>query len=166
MDKDTLKLYRKRYIPDEVVCLCGGTDRPSDTILELSDTLLVTSWKTLHPRMDFSGAVSAFFLDKGWKVSRIVDAEDNLVKWYCDIVDYVIDEENNSIICEDLLFDVVVLPNGKYKVLDCDEAATALEQGMITEQQMLRALRSLHELLEVIYHDRFDRVQAVVEGYL
>ena len=65
---------------------------------------------------------------------------------------------------KDLLFDVVVYPNGNLRVLDCDEAAEAKEKGLITEAQLLRGLRSMNELLYTIYHGRFDRLQAVVEG--
>ena len=46
-----------------------------------------------------------------------------------------------------------------------DEAAEAYENGLITGDQLCSALRSLHELLEVVYHDRFDRLQAVINEY-
>lgn len=159
MDRSTLKLFRRRYIPDEF------KELSSDEILLLTDDLMITKWKTLHPRMDFSGAVSAFFINEGWKISRIVDNEGNLTYWYCDIIDIIKDEEANSITYEDLLFDVVVFPNGKYRVLDSDEAAQAFEEGLITKEQLISALRSMHELLEVVYHDRFDRLQAIIEKY-
>ena len=159
MTSENLKLYRRRYIPDELINLAN------DEILRFDDEYLVTRWKTLHPRTDFSGGVSVFFLKEGWKVSKILDKEGNLNYWYCDIVDFVIDEAAGTLTYEDLLFDVVVYPNGKYKVLDCDEAAEAFAQGLITKEQLTHALKSMHELLEVIYHARFDRLQAVVDSY-
>lgn len=158
MNIEGLKLYRRRYIPEETVPLLD------DEILKFNESQLITRWKTLKPRQDFAGGVSAFFLDKGWKVSKIIDCEGNITYWYCDIIDFVTDEENNSITYEDLLFDVVVYPNGKLKVLDCDEAADAFEQGIITKEQLLKGLRSMNELLGVIYQGRFDRLQAIIEG--
>lgn len=160
MNKEGLKLYRKRYIPEEF------TPLSNDEIILLEDNLLITHWKTLKPRQDFVGGHSAFFMDKGWKISRITDCEDNVTHWYCDIIDVKKNEEENSIIYEDLLFDVVVYPNGKLKVLDSDEAADAFEQGLITREQLLSALRSMNELLNIIYQGRFDRLQAVIENEL
>jgi len=158
MNKDSLKLFRHRFIPMETIPL---TD---DEILELKDNLLVTRWKSFHPRPEFAYGISAFFLDKGWKVSKICDCEGRLSYWYCDIIESVIDEENNSYTYNDLLFDVVVYPNGSLKVLDCDEAADALEQGLISQEQLLYGLRAMNELLYTIYHGRFDRLQAVIEN--
>ena len=158
MDIENLHLYRRRFIPDETIALT------KDNILKLEDNLLITSWKTLNPKQEFACGVSAFFLDKGWKVSKIMDCEGNLKYWYCYIIDCIIDDETNSFTYEDLLFDVVVSPTGSLKVLDCDEAAEAREKGLITEEQLLRGLRSMNELLYTIYHGRFDRLQAVIEN--
>ena len=159
MDMQNLKLYRRRFIPNELIWL------KDDEILRLDDEMLVTRWKSIRPRSDFAGGVSVFFLKEGWKVSKILDREGNVLHWYCDIIDIVRNEEENSLTYEDLLFDIVVSPNGRSKVLDCDEAAKAFEEGLITKEQLIHALNAMHELLEVIYHSRFDRLQAVVNSY-
>ena len=159
MDINNLKLYRRRYIPNELTWL------KDDEILRLDDEYLITRWKSLKPRPDFAGGISVFFLKEGWKVSKIFDHDGSFLHWYCDIIDVVCDEETDSLTYEDLLFDVVIYPNGRYKVLDCDEAAEAFEKGLITGEQLTTALKSMHELLEVIYHARFDRLQAVIDAY-
>ncbi len=159
MDINNLKLYRRRFIPDELKWL------KDDEILRFDDELLVTRWNSLRPRQDFSGGLSVFFLKEGWKVTKIFDTEGNVLYWYCDIIDIILNEEENSITYEDLLFDVVVSTNGRSKVLDCDEAAQAFEDGLITKEQLVHALKAMHELLEVIYHSRFDRLQAIVNSY-
>lgn len=159
MDITNIRLYRRRYIPNELTFL------KDDEILRFDDEYLVTRWKTLKPRSDFAGGVSVFFLKEGWKISKILDREGNMNYWYCDIIDIVKNEATNTLTYEDLLFDVVVFPNGKFKVLDCDEAAQAFELGLITREQLTQALKSLHELLEIVYHARFDRLQAIVDAY-
>lgn len=156
MNIDNLHLFRRRFIPDEI------TPLSDDKVLKLEENLIITSWKTLNPRTDFASGMSAYFIDKGWKVSKFLDCEGNIKYWYCDIIDCILDEASNSFTYEDLLFDVVVYPNGSIKVLDCDEAAEAREKGYITEEQLLRGLRSMNELLTTIYHGRFDRLQAVL----
>ncbi|MCR4625235.1 MAG: DUF402 domain-containing protein [Lachnospiraceae bacterium] len=158
MNIENLHLFRRRFIPDEL------TPLQDDIVLKYEDNLLITSWKTLNPRPDFATGISAYFIDKGWKVSKFLDCEGNVKYWYCDIIDCIIDEENNTFTYEDLLFDVVVYPNGNVKVLDCDEAAEACEKGLITEAQLLKGLRSMNELLNNVYHGRFDRLQSVIEN--
>lgn len=159
MNIDTLKLYRRRYIPNELIAL------KDDEILRADDEYIVTRWKTLHPRSDFERGISVFFVKEGWKVSKIFDHDGKFQYWYCDIIDIVKNENENSITYEDLLFDVIVYPTGKFKVMDCDEAASAFEVGLITKEQLVKALKSMHELLEVVYHARFDRLQAIVDAY-
>ena len=156
MNIENLHLFRRRFIPDEI------TPLSDDKVLKLEENLIITSWKTLNPRTDFASGMSAYFIDKGWKVSKFLDCEGNIKYWYCDIIDCILDEAANSFTYEDLLFDVVVYPNGSIKVLDCDEAAEAREKGYITEEQLLRGLKSMNELLTTIYHGRFDRLQAVL----
>lgn len=156
MNIENLHLFRRRFIPNEI------TPLSDDKVLKLEENLIITSWKTLNPRTDFASGMSAYFIDKGWKVSKFLDCEGNIKYWYCDIIDCILDEASNSFTYEDLLFDVVVYPNGSIKVLDCDEAAEAREKGYITEEQLLRGLRSMNELLTTIYHGRFDRLQAVL----
>ncbi|MBQ6025775.1 MAG: DUF402 domain-containing protein [Lachnospiraceae bacterium] len=156
MNIENLHLFRRRFIPDEI------TPLSDDKVLKLEENLIITSWKTLNPRTDFASGMSAYFIDKGWKVSKFLDCEGNIKYWYCDIIDCILDEASNSFTYEDLLFDVVVYPNGSIKVLDCDEAADAREKGYITEEQLLRGLKSMNELLTTIYHGRFDRLQAVL----
>ena len=158
MNIENLHLFRRRFIPDEI------TPLSDDKVLKLEENLIITSWKTLNPRTDFASGMSAYFIDKGWKVSKFLDCEGNIKYWYCDIIDCIVDEASNSFTYEDLLFDVVVYPNGNVKVLDCDEAAEACEKGLITEAQLLKGLRSMNDLLNNVYHGRFDRLQSVIEN--
>ena len=55
---EKIKLYRKRYIPDEIVYLAN------DTIAHLDDDIIVTTWKTLKPRKDFAYGTSIYLLIK------------------------------------------------------------------------------------------------------
>ena len=158
MDRENLHLYRRRYIPDEFISL------KDDEVLKYEDSILITKWKTLNPKTEFASGVSAYFIEKGWKISKILSCQGELQYWYCDIIECQLDEAANSFTYSDLLFDVVVYPSGSLKVLDCDEAAEAREKGLITEEQLLKGLKSMNELLYTIYHGRFDRLQAVIES--
>lgn len=157
MDYDTIKLYRKRIIPEECLLLKG------DKIERANDEVIVTSWTTINPKKEFSHGCSCYFLKQGFKVSKFYRHDNTLLYWYCDIVDYDFDEAQNSLTVTDLLADVILYPEGRMKVVDLDEMADALEKGLISQELLSTALRRLNDLLTIIYRDRFDRLQSPLE---
>ena len=117
-------IFRKRFIPLETIAL------KDDCILFESDTRMVTRWKSLKPRKDIGGGISAYFMDKGIKVSKIFAPDGHFVHWYCDMIRTV--SSGDTITFIDLLIDVVIDPEGRIHILDAAEAADALEGGLIT----------------------------------
>lgn len=148
------KLYRRRLIPAECLLL------KDDVIVEQNDEVLITKWKTIRPKPDFSHGCSCYFLQEGIKVSKIYRSDGSLVYWYCDIVDYDYDADSQSLTVIDLLADVILYPEGRMEVVDLDELAEAMERELITKEQMTTCLRNLNHLLSMIYRDKFDRLQA------
>ena len=89
--------------------------------------------------------------------------KDELVYYYCDIIDTVFDKESNSYTFVDLLADVIIYPDGKVKVVDIEEIADALDEGLIDIETSKKALRRLGKLLDIVYEGKlFD----LVSGYL
>lgn len=149
-------LYRRRFIPNELILL------KDDIILAMEKDLIITKWVTLHPRKDIARGISAFYLDKGIKVSKIFDKQDQLVYWYCDIIQAKIEHEKNTVIIEDLLIDVILDNDGNVRIMDLDELADALDQQLITQQEATYALRTLHYLLNIISNHQFNLLQEPV----
>jgi protein associated with RNAse G/E len=147
---ETLKLYRKRIIPAECLYL------KDDIIVKETDDVIVTKWDTLKPKCNFSHGCSCYFLKRGFKVSKFYQKDDSLLYWYCDIVDYTREEDSHSLIITDLLVDVIIYPGGMIKVVDLDELADALDDHLITPEQLKLALRRLSSLLTLLYKDKFD----------
>lgn len=156
-DPDTLKLYRKRIIPEECLLLKG------DKLIRVDDEVIITSWTTINPKTEFSHGCSCYFLKQGFKVSKFYRHDNTLLYWYCDIVDYDYNEAGNSLTVTDLLGDVILYPDGQIKVVDLDEMADALEKGLISQELLCTALRRLNDLLTMIYRDKFDRLQSPLE---
>lgn len=148
------KIFRCRLIPAEHILL------KDDVIVEQNDEFVITKWNTLRPKPSFSHGCSCYFLQEGIKVSKIYREDGALVYWYCDIVDFSLDESKGSLTVTDLLADVIVYPDGHVEVVDLDELAEAMEREIITKKQMTACLRSLNHLLSMIYRDKFDRLQA------
>lgn len=141
-------LYRKRLIPSECIRL------DDDEILFRSDSLLVTRWKTLRPKKDLSHGSSCYLLNQGWKVSRFLNHSNELICWYCDIIDVSHNKETDSYLFTDLLADVLFYPDGKIHVVDLDEVAEALEKGLLSPAQTCACMRRLNALLSEIYAGR------------
>ena len=152
---EKLTLYRRRIIPDECILL------KDDIILRQTDEIIVTRWNTLKPKSTFHHGCSCYFLKEGFKVSRFYREDGSFIYWYCDIMDYDIQPETNTIIATDLLADVVVFPDGAIRVLDLDELALASENGLLDPRLLQTALRRLNSLLDLIYRDKFDRLTTV-----
>lgn len=149
-------LYRKRLIPEECIPL------KDDTILYMDDDIIVTSWKTLKPRKDFHHGYSCYFLKEGYKVSRFLSENDELVYWYCDIVTYLWDRAQNSLTVVDLLADVIVKPDGKMNVIDIDELCEAKEKLLINEQQFFISVKQLGALIKLIQDGNFDKLTDIL----
>lgn len=153
-----LQLYRKRLIPAECILL------KDDIIVKHTGDLIITSWKTLNPKIAFSHGCSCYFLQEGFKISKFYRQDNSLLYWYCDIVEYTQDDTAHTLTATDLLADVIVYPDGRTKVVDLDELAQAFETGLLSAAQLSAALRCLNRLLTYIYKDKFDQLQAPIES--
>lgn len=142
-------LYRKRLIPQECILL------NKDELLYRDEHTLITKWNTIRPKKELDHGTSCYFLDKGWKISRFLNREDQLICWYCDIVEHSYDPDTDTYIFTDLLADVLFYPSGEIRVVDLDEIADAYEQGLLSPVQACSCMRKLDALLREIYSGQF-----------
>lgn len=146
---------RRRYIPNETISL------NKDTIYYVSDDLIVTGWRAITKRPDFSGGISAYLPKQGIKTSKLFDANGKLLYWYNDIGEVFF--SGKEIKFNDLLLDVIVYPDGKVNYMDIDEFALAIEKNLITKEQELKALRSYHYLVSAIANEEFHTLTSPIE---
>ncbi len=158
MDYSDINLYRKRFIPEELKLL------KDDKILYADDELIITAWNTLKPRSDFASGISAYYRKEGFKISCHYNLDGTFTRWYCDIITESV--EGNNLIFSDLLIDVVIFPDGTVRVVDLDEAAEALEQGLITADMLAQALRSTDRLLSYIHQNKFSELTDCMIKYI
>lgn len=154
-----LKLYRQRFIPQEKILL------KDDIIVSHTEDLLITSWKTLNPKISFSHGASCYYLKEGIKVSKFYRSDGTLLYYYCDIIETQYDEADNSLTVIDLLADVIIYPDSTVHVLDLDELAQAQEQGLIDISQMRNSLCKLNKLLTAIQGGHFNDFIAPLEQH-
>lgn len=143
-------LYRKRLIPEECVLL------KDDVILSCNEDIIVTKWNALKPKKDLHHGYSCYFLKEGCKVSKFYRNDNSLLYWYCDIVDYEYQKEDNRLIVTDLLADVLIYPDGFVKVVDINEMVICLNEQKISLEQLKRSLTQLDKLLQIIYDGQFE----------
>lgn len=146
-------LYRRRFIPDELIHL------KDDIILVMESNLIITKWNALHPRKDIASGISAFYLDQGFKISKVFDKQGDIVYWYCDIIQTKKDDEKNTVIIEDLLIDLILYEDGNMRIVDLNELAEALDKKLISQAEASYALRTVNSLLQIIYDGRFHTLQ-------
>ena len=135
-----------------------------DTIEYCSEDILITSWKTLNPKIEFSHGCSCYFFKEGFKVSKFYKPDEELLYYYCDIVEFEQNEEEHALIVTDLLADVIIYPDGRLQVLDLDELADAQEQNLISGSQLNRSLRRLNKLLNIIQKGEFSQLLEKMES--
>lgn len=152
-------LYRQRIIPKEIVFL------KDDEIVSSDDKHIVTVWNAIRPKKVLHHGCSCYFLEEGFKVSKFYREDGSLMYWYCDIINYTYDADKNSYVFKDLLADVLVYPDGKVEVVDVDEIADAIENGTLSQEEMIPALRSLDKLLRIIYSGNFGDLQKYLADY-
>lgn len=150
-------VLRRRYIPNEIVDISG------DELLFRSDDLLITRWTAIKPRPDFYGGISFAFLDRGYKLGRFYDMDGQFLYWYCDIIEVVYEALSDTYTMNDLLLDIKIFPDGRVILLDAEELAQAIEEGLVTTQQASISLRTLDGLLKMIYSGNFPPVEC--EGW-
>lgn len=155
----TPELYRKRLIPAQNIPL------KDDTILFYDDDIIVTKWNTINPKTEFNHGTSCYFFKEGIKVSKFYKADNSLLYWYCDIVEYEFDKESNRLTVVDLLADVIIYPDGTVKVVDLDEMADALGEGIISPELLQQGLYRLNALLTNIYSGHFSEFQSILEQH-
>ncbi|WAM34373.1 DUF402 domain-containing protein [Caldicellulosiruptor morganii] len=147
-----MKLVRKRFYPQEEI------DISSDEIIYMDDDVLITKWLPIKKREDIKWGASCVYLKKGIKISKVYGHDDGLLYTYCDIIDTHIDTD--KIVTEDLLVDVIVFPDGRYRIADIDELVWLRRENKISEEIVLMALERLNFLLTDIYNGfELDRVE-------
>ena len=154
-----LKLYRQRFIPQEKILL------KDDIIVSHTEDILITSWKTLNPKTNFSHGASCYFLKEGIKVSKFYRADGTLLYYYCDIIETQYDADDNALTVIDLLADVIIYPDSTFHIMDLDELAQAQEQGLIDVSQMRSSLYKLNKLLTAIQGGHFNDFIAPLEQH-
>lgn len=157
MIMELVRLYRKRYIPDELVEL------KDDVILYRDEDIIVTRWDVLKPRPDIHNGLSVYYMKEGFKISKVYDINGQLVYWYCDIIETVYEPDTKSYIFHDLLIDILVYPDKHVEVVDLDEFADFTEQQTLPAEILAKALRQTNELLKYLYAGELDKLTAPIE---
>ena len=137
------ELYRKRLIPSECIHL------KNDTIVSISDGHIITRWKTLHPKEEFSYGISYYVVKHGWKISKFYKENGTLAYIYCDIIDTSYDIENDGFV----------------RVVDLDELADACRMSIISNDMLVTSLHRLNALLSIIYNGDFKDYLDELERY-
>ena len=147
-----MKLLRKRFIPNETI------DISKDEIVNRKDGLIVTKWLPIHPRGDIASGMSWTYYKEGYKISKFFDNDGNFLYYYCDIIDYSYNENEDCLTLIDLLVDIKYYPDGKLEFLDFDELQEAYNESLIDGKLFLKAISNLNKLTDIIQNGDFEKL--------
>jgi predicted RNA-binding protein associated with RNAse of E/G family len=89
--------------------------------------------------------IETFFSDHWYNIFEIYDAEDERLKgWYCNVCRPA-QIDHGHIYAEDLALDLIVYPNGTWRILDEDEFA----ELDISAEDQVHAQGALNQLIEI-----------------
>jgi predicted RNA-binding protein associated with RNAse of E/G family len=89
--------------------------------------------------------IETFYSDRWYNIFEIYDAEDGLLKgWYCNVCRPA-QMINGHVYAEDLALDLLVFPDGNWRVLDEDEFA----ELQIPDEDKKQAKGALDQLMDL-----------------
>ena len=91
--------------------------------------------------------------NENYLITAMIDEENNVVLWYIDIIAGHGYADDGVAWFDDLYLDLVLYPNGKYKIQDMDELKEALAIKDITKSQYDTALGAMSELRHSVTRD-------------
>ena len=160
MNQNAVKLYRKRFIPNETVYL------KDDVILYNTPEMLITKWQTLRPKPGFKYGVSCYYPKEGYKISKVF-SENKIYKFtYIDIISANIDTSQNIYTFTDMLVDIVIAPDGFVTVLDLNELTAVFSDGLISLDELVRAINTTDVLLQKIYAGNLSALTAKLDTFI
>ena len=151
------KIYRRRYIPNETIHLAD------DEIITHEPNFLITRWKCLKPRDDFASGLSAYYINRNFKISKFFKEDGSFRFYYCDIIKTIADDSDGSLIFCDLLIDLVVFPDYTTKVLDLHELRPVYDDGLIDINDVFMAIDALDDLLQTVHTGEFSELIRCLE---
>lgn len=147
-----MKIFRKRFVPNEIIDISG------DEVIYRDNEKLITKWLPIHPRDDIGRGESCVFLKQGWKISKFYRNDGAFKYWYCDIITYEYNEQEDTYILIDLLLDVIVHIDGTYEILDEEELQEALQNGIINQEMAEESKQKLKNLITIIQEGKFGEL--------
>lgn len=153
-----IKIFRKRYEPDEIIEL------KDDEVLHRDGEYILTKWNCLKPRTDISHGISAYILNENIKVSKVFRGDHSLVYWYCDIIRTEYDPMSSSYVFIDLLIDVLIREDGTVSVVDLGEMGELLLEGRLSTEEAALSLKTTDKLLKMIGDGSFTKYQNIINA--
>lgn len=89
-----------------------------------------------------------YFVRKGYTISKVFHRNGEFLYYYCDVMQ-MHQTGRLRYVMVDLLFDLIVHPDGHYDLIDIDEFADSLEKGHLKKRQQVHALRTLDQMIRL-----------------
>lgn len=125
------------------------------TTINKTYTEVVRDWRgrncfaTQYPNPDGKRIfLTYYFVKKGFTVSKVFRRSGEFLYYYCDVME-MRQIGKLKYVMVDLLFDLIIYPNGRYHLIDVDEFADSIEKGLLKKRQLVYALRTLDRMIRM-----------------
>ncbi|MFC4409123.1 DUF402 domain-containing protein [Chungangia koreensis] len=126
-------------------------------MLKVTEPLHVTYGNTSLCIVDDGYYWMQYFPEKGhYSVTTMLDSEGHIIQWYIDICLRVGYNPDKGPWLDDLILDIVVLPDGQLIELDVDEFMIAKSENLLSESEVELATHEFNRLIEEISQQRFS----------
>jgi uncharacterized protein len=86
-----------------------------------------------------------YFVRKGYTISKVFTRTGEFLYYYCDVME-MRQTGRLRYVMIDLLFDLLIYPDGRYHLIDVDEFADSVEKNQLKRKQQIYALRTLDQM--------------------
>lgn len=142
---DTVDIFRQEVLHDEEgLLVTRGSFKLSASLVAQAPWLQDLKYQAIW-----------FIFEGAWyDLGKIYDASGLFKGYYCDIIRPA-KRTSEGLEIEDLVLDLWVFPDGRWKVLDEGEFEEAIRRGWLELSIAARARRELEKLLEDVKSGRF-----------
>jgi predicted RNA-binding protein associated with RNAse of E/G family len=149
--------YAEDFVLQDSVCLRTFKRLPDEIVERLSKAL--QSQQLIEPHQRAVTIAKTYFFSEPFNLLEFRDGDDNLLGYYSDIGEPVIQINEGWYQMTDLYLDIWLFPNGRLLELDWDEFDEAIRKQVITPIQVKLARRAMKRLVrevsQCIYPHRY-----------
>jgi protein associated with RNAse G/E len=144
--------FREGFLEDDGICLRTLTPLPEEFRVIWSEGW--QSWGAIAPGTMVTSVRKYFFYSQYFSIMELCGAQDERLGYYADICTPLA-KLDEGYACTDLLLDLYVWPDGRYRILDLEEFEAVVQANRLSPELAAKALETLYRLVKEVESGEF-----------